>query len=276
MSTFELWTGWDSVHIKTSSLKYWEWGNLITTNNLQSATNNPYKGRAADTNNMKKITITQSFSIKEGHGEFSVQPLQIDNKKGAYSSIKKLVDLLRAEACSLGLKATSKGLTDLQLSVQVDGEQTSIILGGRNKVALPDPNKYLKFLGMEALRLKDLQVDITSFNMMYDAILAMMTYHIVPFLTEEERAQVYVATGKEQFDANLNAKSDLKSAAIQQTAVAEQLLYKLQYAAAAATKENTTPFMDVLREANQRSFELHNAQKSEQRRLASAERKRLK
>jgi hypothetical protein len=187
-----------------------------------------------------------------------------------------MVDKLRAEACSLAIKATSKGLTDIQLSIQIDGQQTSIVLGGKNKVALPDPKKYLKFLGLDALRLKDLQVDITAYNVMYDAILAMMTYHIVPFLTEEERGEVYVQTGIEQFGAKLNPKSDLVSASVQQTAVAEQLLYKVQVLSTAATAENTNEFMQVMREGYQRSFLAHKEQVTAQRALKAAQTKALK
>jgi hypothetical protein len=221
---------------------------------------------------MKTITITQSFNIKDGFGEFKVDPLIINNEKGAYKTIKSMVDKLRAEACSLGLKATSKGLTDIQLSIEVDNHQTSIVLGGRNKVALPDPNKYLKFVGLSALKLKDLQVDITAYNIMFDAILAIMVYHIAPFLTEEERGDLYVQCGKEQFGATLNPKSDLPSATVQQSAVAEQLLYKIQVLTAVAQAENTNKFLEVMREGSQRSFIAHKEQAA-QRKLTAAKKK---
>jgi acylphosphatase len=198
------------------------------------------------------------------------------NEKGAYKTIKSAVDKLRAEACSLGLKATSKGLKDCQVSIEVDGQQTSIILGGKNKVELPDPKKYLKFLGLSALKLKDLQVDITAFNIMYDAIVAVLTYHIVPFLSEEERGEVYQQTGIEQFGAKLNAKTDLVSASVQQTAVAEQLLYKVQIAANSATAENTNDFMQICREGGQRSFLAHKEQVTAQRKLTAKQNKALK
>ena len=242
---------------------------------MQSATNNPYKGRAVDTKNMKQIKITQSFNIKDGYSDFKREPLVIENKKGAYSTLNAFTDIIRSEACALGVMATSKGLTDIELIVSVDKEY-AFSLGGRNKIALPDKEGYLKYIGLKALTIKDLQVDYTAYNIMFDAIMAMFTYHIAAFLTEEERVDIYTKIGKEVFDnPNISHRGDLQAISQQTQAVAEKTILETALLFESAKKDNTTPRMDILREGARRSFELHNQQKSEQRKLAAAERKLL-
>lgn len=212
---------------------------------------------------MQKITITQSFNIKDGNSDYKREPLHILNKKGAMSTIKAFIDALRSEACALGVLSTSKGLTDICLTVQVDGAETGIVLGGRNKVSLPDKQGYLRYLGMKALTIKDLQVDITAYNIMFDAIQAMFVYHLAAFLTEEERIDIYTKTGKEVFgNANISHRGDLQAISQQTQAVAEKTLMENAIRFESAKKENTTPQMEILREGFQRSFGLHKEQKA--------------
>ena len=220
---------------------------------------------------MKQIKITQSFNIKDGHSEFTREPLVIHNKKGAYSTLNAFTDAMRSEACALGMLATSKGLTDIQLVVSVDGADV-FALGGRNKIALPDPNKYLKFLGLKALTIKDLQIDNTAFNIIFDAIQSVFIYQLAAFLTEEERVDIYTKTGKEVFDnANISHRGDLQAISQQTQAVAEKTLMENALLFESAKKENTTPRMEILREGFMRSFAAHNEQKAlaaQERRLA--------
>lgn len=221
---------------------------------------------------MKQITITQSFNIKDGYSDTKREPLVILNKKGAMSTLKSLTDIIRAEACALGVLATSNGLTDIQLTISVDGEH-AFSLGGRNKIALPDKQGYLKYLGLKALTIKDLQVDRMAYDIMFDAIQAMFVYQIAPLLTEEERVDIYTKTGKDVFgNANISHRGDLQAISQQTQAVAEKTLMENAIRFESAKKENTTPQMEILREGFQRSFGLHKEQKA----LARAEAKLLK
>jgi hypothetical protein len=185
------------------------------------------------------------------------------------STINTFTDVMRSEACALGMLATSKGLTDIQLVVSVDGADV-FALGGRNKIALPDKQGYLKFLGLKALTIKDLQIDNTAFNIIFDAIQAMFIYQLAAFLTEEERVDIYTKTGKEVFDnANISHRGDLQAISQQTQAVAEKTLMENALRFESAKKENTTPQMDILREGFQRSFAAHKEQKA----LEAAERR---
>lgn len=221
---------------------------------------------------MKQITITQSFNIKDGYSDYKREPLVIHNKKGAMSTINAFTDAIRSEACALGLMATSKGLTDIQLVVSVDGADV-FALGGRNKIALPDKQGYLKYLGLKALTIKDLQIDNTSYNIIFDAIQAMFVYQLAAFLTEEERVDIYTKTGKEVFDnANISHRGDLQAISQQTQAVAEKTLMENAVLFQSAKQENTTPQMEILREGFMRSFNAHKEQKA----LARVEAKLLK
>lgn len=221
---------------------------------------------------MKQITITQSFNIKDGYSDYKREPLVILNKKGAMSTINAFTDAIRSEACALGLMATSKGLTDIQLVVSVDGADV-FALGGRNKIALPDKQGYLKYLGLKALTIKDLQIDNTSYNIIFDAIQAMFVYQLAAFLTEEERVDIYTKTGKEVFDnANISHRGDLQAISQQTQAVAEKTLMENAVLFQSAKQENTTPQMEILREGFMRSFNAHKEQKA----LARVEAKLLK
>lgn len=211
---------------------------------------------------MQQITITQSFNIKDGYSDIKREPLVIHNKKGAMSTINALTDIMRAEACALGVLATSKGLTDIQLTVSVDGADV-FTLGGRNKIALPDKQGYLKYLGLKALTIKDLQIDRTAYDIMFNAIQAMFVYHIAAFLTEEERVDIYTKTGKEVFDnAKISKRGDLQAISQQTQAVAEKTLMENALLFESAKKECTTPQMDILRQGFRRSFDQHNEQKA--------------
>lgn len=178
------------------------------------------------------------------------------------STINALTDIMRAEACALGVLATSKGLTDIQLTVSVDGADV-FTLGGRNKIALPDKQGYLKYLGLKALTIKDLQIDRTAYDIMFNAIQAMFVYHIAAFLTEEERVDIYTKTGKEVFDnAKISKRGDLQAISQQTQAVAEKTLMENALLFESAKKECTTPQMDILRQGFRRSFDQHNEQKA--------------
>jgi hypothetical protein len=236
---------------------------------LQSATNNPYKGRAVDTNNMKLILVETKI-VKDGTIENSNAPYTIPTEKGFDSSVKTLLHVIHKLATKFKLD-DSKGM-EVRYSVEINGVETGVVISSRLGLVIKEkPSEaYLKEAGLKKISLKDFQLDYTSFNILFPAMVDVFKYHLGAYIDESTRAESYKYTANNYFGRNLKeGKSDIVSWAQQTKSAAEKTLYVVRERMESAAVENTDDFLEDRRA----SARLAIAFKSEQRKLIAAAKK---
>jgi hypothetical protein len=234
---------------------------------LQSATNNPYKGRAVDTNNMKQLILVQTLSVSEGTIANPTSEFNIPLDKGFDSALNKLVHSIHKLGTAFKV-SQSKGMS-VAYHVRVDGADTSVVISSREGLVIKEKasEAYLKEAGLKKITLKDFTVDFTVFSLTLPAIVNVFKYHLGAYMDADSRAESYKSTAKTYFKKDMKeGKSDLASWAQQTKSAAEKVLYVLQDAMEAARVENTDDYLENRRESARLAIEF----KKEQRKQIAA------
>jgi hypothetical protein len=237
---------------------------------LQFATNNPYKGREADTNNMKKLTLVQTLSVNEGTIANPTSEFNIPLDKGIDSALNKLVHSIHKLGTAFKL-SQSKGMS-VAFHVRVDDTDTSVVISSREGLVIKEKSSeaYLKEAGLKKITLKDFTVDFTVFSLTLPAIVNVFKYHLGAYMDADSRAESYKSTAKTYFQRDLKeGKSDLASWSVQTKSATETVLYALQDMMSAAKAENTNDYLEQRRESARLAIEF----KKEQRKQLAAAKK---
>ncbi len=221
---------------------------------------------------MQKLQLVETKAIKDGVIDNASTPYEISLEKGVGSAINTLISRIHQLGTDFNLNK-GKGMSVLY-TVRIDGEDTHIKIASRVGLAIKEKKDeaWLKEAGLKKLTLSDFTQDYPAFRQLFEAIAGVVKYHIGPYLSPEQRAEIYKETAARYFNVKLEeGRADEVSWSVQTKAQTEKYLYGLQDLAQAAKSENSDDYMESKRASASRSI----AWKEEQRALARAERKML-
>lgn len=221
---------------------------------------------------MQKLQLVETRAIKDGVIDNASAPYDISLDKGVGSAINTLIKRIHQLGTDFSLNK-GKGMSVLY-TVRIDGEDTHIKIASRVGLAIKEKKDeaWLKEAGLKKLTLSDFTQDYPAFRQLFEAIAGVVKYHIGPYLSPEQRAEIYKETAARFFNVQLEqGRADEVSWSVQTKAQTEKYLYGLQDLAEVAKAENRDPYMDNRRVSAGMSI----AYKEEQRALARAEKKLL-